>query len=197
MLKEILKEKGISMYQVSKGSGVPYTTLNELANGKKKLGDCNIKTIAAIASYLNMSIDQLYLDLLAEKKPVVVSQSWQEKRYKSYTFPLICPSANYDARKIHPLKQRIVKKLSDVLLKDERIELVVLFGGSTTIRCNKASDIDLAIKLKAAFCDPSVKNELSEEIQKLLNWNADIIWMEKIQKDSKLEKNIERGLRIV
>ena len=44
---------------LSEMSNVPYTTLNELINGKKKITDCKIKTIESIANALNCSIETL------------------------------------------------------------------------------------------------------------------------------------------
>ena len=60
MFKEYLKEKKLSVYKLSEMSNVPYTTLNELINGKKKITDCKIKTIESIASALNCQ--QLYIN---------------------------------------------------------------------------------------------------------------------------------------
>ena len=59
MLKKLLKNRNISIYRLSEMSKVPYTTLNELVNGKKKIEDCKIKTVENIANSLNMSIDAL------------------------------------------------------------------------------------------------------------------------------------------
>ena len=66
MLKEYLKNKNISVYKLADLTGIPYTTLNELINGKKNISDCKIKTIETLAKTLNLSIESL-LKLLNNK----------------------------------------------------------------------------------------------------------------------------------
>lgn len=60
MLNQYLKTKQISIYRLSKISGVPYTTLNELIIGKREIDDCSVKTVRLISSVLNVSMDELY-----------------------------------------------------------------------------------------------------------------------------------------
>jgi len=193
MIKKMLAERGLSVYAAAKGSGIPYTTLNELVLGKKKIKDCSVKTVAALAVYLGVSTDAL---IFAAENKQSISQSWQMKRYKQYRFPLICPSASYDASRVHPLKQRLIFALADALKADSRIESVTLFGGSTTVRCTKNSDIDVAIKLKPEVKIKEAKNEISEKIQEICDWNADIVWMDRVEEGSKLFNNIARGVVI-
>ena len=59
MIRKILHEKNMSIYKLSEVSKVPYTTLNELINGKKSVQDCKIKTIESIAVALNITIENL------------------------------------------------------------------------------------------------------------------------------------------
>lgn len=57
--KELLKEKNITGYQLSKRSGVPYTTISDLINGKTYIGNMTIKNGIAIADVLNMDVEDL------------------------------------------------------------------------------------------------------------------------------------------
>ena len=41
------------------------------------------------------------------------------------------------------------------------------------------------------------KNEISEKIQELTDWNADIIWYDRIDKSDRIYKNILKGVQIV
>ena len=50
-LKELLKEKNISVYQCAKKSKVPYTTLADLVNGKTKLSKCTAETIYKLSKH--------------------------------------------------------------------------------------------------------------------------------------------------
>lgn len=188
MLKEYLENKNISIFRLSKMSNVPYTTLNELVNGKKCLNDCKIKTIENIAKALNISIESTIK--LIDSKEEILSNSWQEKRKKSFIFPLIKENKNYDARKIHPLKQNIVNEIYDIISKDETIKKAIIFGSSVNIRCNKNSDIDIAILLDDDSFNIENKNRISEAIQIVTNYNSDIIWLNSIDKNSQLYTNI-------
>ena len=60
MLRNLIEYMGKSVYAVSKESGVPYTTLNEMVNGKKNIDDCSIRTIATLAKYFEMPLEAFY-----------------------------------------------------------------------------------------------------------------------------------------
>lgn len=59
LLKDILKQKNITIYKLSKKSGVPYSTLNEIVNEKAKLNKCSAETVYHIASALDVSMEDL------------------------------------------------------------------------------------------------------------------------------------------
>lgn len=61
----------------------------------------------------------------------------------------ICIQNPFDnCDKIHPLQQRKVKKLLDILSCNDNIIKVIIFGSSVTSRCNICSDVDIYIELK-------------------------------------------------
>ena len=60
MLKEYLKNQGISVYALSKKIDIAYSTLNDLSNGKVDINNCRLGFIKALADELNLSIDDLY-----------------------------------------------------------------------------------------------------------------------------------------
>ena len=64
-IKEILKEKNITIYQLSKISGLPKSTLTDICTGKSKIENCSAKTIQQLAKSLNYSMDEL-MDLTNE-----------------------------------------------------------------------------------------------------------------------------------
>lgn len=68
-LDELMKEKGINKNQLSKESGVPYTTID----GFYKKGTENIKlsTLKKLATYFNCSLDYLADNEISEKSPEV------------------------------------------------------------------------------------------------------------------------------
>lgn len=50
----------MSIYSLSKKSGVSYTAINELYRGERTIEDCRGKTIKLLADSLGISIDELY-----------------------------------------------------------------------------------------------------------------------------------------
>lgn len=189
MIKKYIKDKNLSVYKLSEISNVPYTTLNELINGKKKITECKIKTIESIAAALNCSMETLLKLLNGEK--IILSNSWEENKEKQFYFPIVVNNDNYDCGRIHPLKQKIVNEIYQYIKDQNIIEEVIIFGSSVNIRCNNKSDIDVAVKIKEEFFNVENQNKISEDIQELCNYNSDIVWLNTININSQLYYNIK------
>lgn len=58
-IKNLLKQNNMSVYQLSKLSGVPYATANELCNQKANIAKCNAETVYKIAKVLSVSVESL------------------------------------------------------------------------------------------------------------------------------------------
>ena len=67
-LKEILEERGMSVYRLAKTSGVPYATCSDLVREKTKLSEAKAETVYRIAGALNMKMENLLAPSL-EKRP--------------------------------------------------------------------------------------------------------------------------------
>lgn len=67
MLKEFLKKQHISIYKLSKLSGVPYSTLNDLVNYKLPVENIRAGQLKRIADVLNIDMGALY-DMCIFKK---------------------------------------------------------------------------------------------------------------------------------
>ena len=207
MLRDFIIKQNKSVYSIAKESGCAYTTLNELVLGKKNPEDCSIKTIAKLAEYFGLTIGEMYAVIVgkdnADNKQAskdsapAISTSWQDARRKKYSFPIVIGDCDWDVSSIHPLKQRTVAAIRTALADDDRVESVVVFGSATTIRCNKKSDVDVAVNLREGCADKHNKNEISEIIQEICGYNADVLWMDRIKPGSQLYGNIERGVRII
>lgn len=188
MFKQYLKNKNISIYKLAEISKVPYTTINELVNGKKSVSDCKIKTIENLAKALNISIESL-LNLLNNKKKIL-SNTWEENKNKVFYFPVIYQTDEYECNRIHPLKQRKVYEVYQLIKDNKLIEKLILFGSSVNIRCNNNSDIDIALKLKDDAFNKENQNKISEAIQEITEYNTDIIWLNTLDQTTELYKNI-------
>lgn len=59
-MKEMLKKKNMSVYELSRRTNIPYTTLNELVRGNKSLKNCSVKILKALSQELHMTMDEIY-----------------------------------------------------------------------------------------------------------------------------------------
>ncbi len=59
LLTELLENKQMTIYRLSKESNLPYATLNDICNGKAKLEKCSAETVYRIAHALNTSMEDL------------------------------------------------------------------------------------------------------------------------------------------
>lgn len=189
MLKKYLEENNISIYKLSEISNIPYTTLNELVNGKKNINDCKIKTIEGLAHSINLSIEALMN--LFKNNDIILSNSWEECKDKVYYFPIIVNNENYDASRIHPLKQKKINEIYNITKNSNIIDKIIIFGSSVNIRCNKNSDIDIAVKIKDQYFTKENQNMISEKIGEITEYYFDMVWLNTIDKQSQLYYNIE------
>lgn len=60
MLKEYLKQRKISLYQLSRISGISYSTLNDIANNKVEIANVKAGILFKIADAIGITMDQLY-----------------------------------------------------------------------------------------------------------------------------------------
>ena len=58
-INEILKEKGMSRYSLSKTSGIPWATLSDICSGKTSLTRCNAQTLQKLAAAFEMTIEEV------------------------------------------------------------------------------------------------------------------------------------------
>ena len=58
-LVEIIDKSQKSIYKISKETGIPYTTLNELYNGKVSVNKVATETAYRLAVYLDMALDAI------------------------------------------------------------------------------------------------------------------------------------------
>ena len=45
MIAQVMKNNNLSIYALSKQSGVPYTTVNDICSGKAKIEKCTAETL--------------------------------------------------------------------------------------------------------------------------------------------------------
>jgi len=60
MLSEYLKKEKISIYSLSKETKIPYSTLNDLCNGKVEIDNCKVSLLIKLSETLGIDIKELY-----------------------------------------------------------------------------------------------------------------------------------------
>lgn len=59
--KEYLTENNISVSELSKSANLPYSTVSEIANGKKRMGRCSAETVYSIARALGTTMENILM----------------------------------------------------------------------------------------------------------------------------------------
>lgn len=58
-IQQLLREKGLSRYQLSQISGVPWATLADICSGKTALTRCSAGTLSKLAAALDVPMERL------------------------------------------------------------------------------------------------------------------------------------------
>lgn len=66
-LKKLLKEKNLTSRQLSDLCQIPYSTVNDIINGKRNLAKCTAETVWKLAKQLDLSMEEL---LIQEEKRI-------------------------------------------------------------------------------------------------------------------------------
>jgi transcriptional regulator with XRE-family HTH domain len=64
-LNDIIKEKNMTKYLLSKTSGVPFSTISDISTGKTKIEKCSAETLYKLAKALRVTMEELVEDVLA------------------------------------------------------------------------------------------------------------------------------------
>lgn len=59
IINELLAQQNMTKYRLSQNSRIPYTTLNDICNGKTSLAKCSAETVYRLAKELNVSMETL------------------------------------------------------------------------------------------------------------------------------------------
>ena len=65
-IDELLAKNGITKYKLSKNSGIPHTTINDIFTGKTKIGNCSAETIYRLSKVLHLSMEELIEPVMKE-----------------------------------------------------------------------------------------------------------------------------------
>ena len=120
--------------------------------------------------------------------------TWEKERDRRYIFPAVCDSEMKNISRIHPLLQKQADAVYRAVCGDRNISMIIVFGSALNMRCTGKSDIDLAVKLKEECISDEKKNSISEKIQAACDWNADIVWRDRLQESDQILQDIRKGV---
>lgn len=67
MINEIMANRNISKYRLSKNSGIPYTTLTDILSGKAQLEKCSAETVYKLSKALDVPMEELLAPSLEKR----------------------------------------------------------------------------------------------------------------------------------
>ena len=59
LINEIMQNKNISKYRLSKNSGIPYATLSDIISGRAQLEKCSAETVYKLSRELQITMEEL------------------------------------------------------------------------------------------------------------------------------------------
>lgn len=125
--------------------------------------------------------------------------TWEEKcRVQYYSYPIVngLPTVPFDLSVVYPLQQRNVVAVYELLRYDPHIKGVTVFGSSVSQKCNINSDLDLLIDVGDIGWE--YRSTISSQINQVVSTPIDIIWADRLPKNSNLYRDILwRFLRII
>lgn len=207
-LQKLRISKKLSQSQLAIKSGVNLRTLQDFEQNRKPLKNAKGEMLYKLSIALDCSINDLISDSMLDLDIAHNHNTDHLEQYynrinsialygKYYTFPVVVPDSKINMQRVYPLKQALIYDLHNQLSSDQRIAAIMLFGSSITMQCNNDSDIDLAVRLDQKYVNNDTKNAVSEHIQELCNWNADIIWFDRLDKNDRIYHDICKGVQIV
>jgi len=61
-INELLEQKNMTKYRLSKESGVPHTTINDICNGRVRIENCSAGTLYKLTQVLDVTVEDLVKD---------------------------------------------------------------------------------------------------------------------------------------
>lgn len=167
---KLMNEKKLTVYQLSKLSGIPKTTLHDICSGKAKLENCSGITLKKLANALECSTDELLLGKEFLTSVLI------ENNLKDYV------------KTVHDYEKRdCLKKLEDYLKSSVKDTVCVLYGlrrtGKTTMIRQVIESMNEEELKKTAYIKISEKDtiaNLDHDLRKLKENGYQYVFIDEI-----------------
>ncbi|MCL1981841.1 MAG: helix-turn-helix transcriptional regulator [Clostridiales bacterium] len=105
-INDILKQKNLTKYRLSKISGVPYATVSDISSGKAKIEKCSADTLYKLAKGLDVTIEDLIEDSMEHRQSFEAYKSTvcHQVRHKGDIDFIVDTLKSNDIRKLYQKK---------------------------------------------------------------------------------------------
>lgn len=190
LVRRIRESTGLTRKSFCEKYGIPYMTMTDWELGKHEIPPYMLRML----EYRVRVDTDLSKDMFSDRS---VCHEWEKQKEYRTEFPVVAMHHIVPVKNIYPTKQQMAIDIHNSLTNDSRVVSAVLFGSSVTMKCRPESDLDIAVRLGEDYIDKGTKNEISEKIQEIADWNADIVWYDKIKPTDLIYRNIMKGVQVV
>lgn len=194
-LRCLRQRDGHTQLDVALYLGIDKSTYAHYESGRRTP---DAERLRRLAEYYHLVDEILGVgDPFLSRRPIFSDKkSDSENGFPVVRFPVLCPHEKIDMSRVYPIMQPFVIRIFDTVKTDRRVSSIVLFGSSVTQRCHKGSDLDLAVRLRPDSLMTETKNEVSLKLQESTDWNADILWFDRLSPEDRIYPEILKGVQI-
>lgn len=129
MLKQYLKQNKISIYSLSKQTDIPYSTLNDLCNGKVEIDNCKVIILMKLANALKITTDSLYEICKRKNNSFAIKQinkqAMIKAKNKRYYVEFVDKNNNkviIDLFKVNDINSKYVKDAAQWMVEEKLLD---------------------------------------------------------------------------
>jgi len=160
MLRDIISEKGLSMYKVAKDTQIPYSTLCDLVSGKTLIENTSSNTLYRLAKYLELSMERIYTAnnpssdvFLYNEGPKIIVE------FQKYKMEYLGPKNLIAFKKVNRLQDRMVcvdtyffDENKKIYIEEEYVDLVDIFS-------DYGLEMELPENINIRLCKPGANQK--------------------------------------
>ena len=166
MLKDILNEKGLSVYKVAKETEIPYSTLHDIVVGNTLIENMSSNALFRLAKYLELSMEQVY----TANNPSSVVYLYNEGRnifveFGKHKMQYMGPKNLMAFKRVNRVPNRMVcvdtyfyDEDGSVYVEEDYVDLEDVFGDYGLI-----NELPLNIEVKLGKPGRSIREQMIDE----------------------------------
>lgn len=128
---------------------------------------------------------------------IVLGSAYHKKLYSMRTYyfkPIVDCPYDFDMRRIHPLKQRVVLSMLKELEALPWVTELWIFGSTLTPLCTGQSDTDIAIRYDEKMYTKSNSLRVYGNLMSLDPAGVDMLYLNTLKESEEIYKSIRKGV---